>query len=53
MNTGCDVWWNNAIMLNDKRWYRYQTRILSEMSGCAARVAAEVMGVCGGKRKKG
>jgi len=46
MNTGCDVWWNNAVMLKDKRWYRYQaTRIISEVPGFAARVAAGGMGV--------
>jgi hypothetical protein len=53
MNTGCDVWWNNAIMLNDKRWYRYQTRILIEMSGCVARVTAEEWGCVVVRERKG
>jgi hypothetical protein len=29
--TTCDVWWNNAVMLKEKRWCRYQTtNILSD-----------------------
>ena len=53
MNTGRDVWWNNAIMLNDKRWYCYQTtRNLIEVTCFAARKAAGGI-VCGDKGKKG
>ena len=47
MNTGCDVWWNSAVVLSDKRWYCYQTaRILIEVAGFGAGGI-----VCGGKGK--
>ena len=50
MNRGCDVRRIYAIMLKDKRCFRYQmTRIRSEVPGFAAHMAALGMGcVVGG-----